>query len=46
MYNGEPLFDEMHTLIKSLGFEILAPVGYLQTDDLQILQMDMLYKKS
>jgi len=45
MYNGEPLFDEMHTFIKSLGFEIVAPVGYLQTEDLQFLQMDVLYKR-
>ncbi|SFN28644.1 methyltransferase, FkbM family [Chitinophaga sp. YR627] len=45
MYDGEPLFDEMHNYVKELGFEFIAPVGFLQTDDLQILQMDLLYKR-
>lgn len=45
MYDGEPLFDEMHSFVKELGFELMAPVGFLQTQDLQILQLDMLYKK-
>lgn len=44
MYDGEPLFDEMHHFVKGLGFELIAPVGFLQSDDLQILQMDLLYK--
>lgn len=46
MYDGEPLFDEMHNFVKSLGFEFIAPVGFFQTDDLQILQMDLLYKRT
>jgi FkbM family methyltransferase len=45
MYDGEPLFDEMHNFVKELGFEFIAPVGFLQTDALQILQMDLLYKR-
>jgi FkbM family methyltransferase len=45
MYEGEPLFDEMHNYVKELGFEFIAPVGFLQTDALQILQMDLLYKR-
>jgi FkbM family methyltransferase len=45
MYDGEPLFDEMHNYVKELGFEFMAPVGFLQTDELQILQMDLLYKR-
>ena len=45
MYDGEPLFDEMHNYVKELGFEFIAPVGFLQTDELQILQMDLLYKR-
>jgi hypothetical protein len=45
MYDGEPLFDEMHNFVKELGFEFIAPVGFLQTNDLQILQMDLLYKR-
>lgn len=45
MYEGEPLFDEMHNFVKDLGFEFIAPVGFLQSDKLQILQMDLLYKR-
>ncbi|NIG54436.1 FkbM family methyltransferase [Chitinophaga sp. Cy-1792] len=45
LYKGEPLFDEMHHFVKSLGFEFIAPVGFLQSGKLQILQMDLLYKK-
>jgi FkbM family methyltransferase len=45
MYDGEPLFDEMHNFVKDLGFEFIAPVGFLQSENLQILQMDLLYKR-
>lgn len=45
MYDGEPLFDEMHTYVKELGFELIAPVSTLQSKNLQILQMDMLYRR-
>jgi len=45
MYDGEPLFDEMHDFVKALGFELIAPVGFLQSEKLQILQMDLLYKR-
>ena len=46
MYDGEALFEEMHTIVKNLGFELIAPTGFLQSKNLQVLQMDMLYKKS
>jgi len=45
LYDGEPLFDEMHSFVKDLGFELIAPVGFLQSEKLQILQMDLLYKR-
>lgn len=45
LYDGEPLFDEMHSFVKELGFELIAPVGFLQSEKLQILQMDLLYKR-
>ncbi len=45
MYKGEPLFEEMHTYVKEIGFELIAPIGFLQSENLQILQMDMLYKR-
>ncbi len=46
MYEGEPLFEEMHDYLSSLGFKIIAPVGFFQTSNFQIPQMDMLYKRS
>lgn len=46
MYQGEPLFDEMHEFVKSHGFNLIAPVGFLQTGNLQIPQMDVLYKRA
>ncbi|MCW3467878.1 FkbM family methyltransferase [Chitinophaga nivalis] len=45
MYEGEPLFDEMHDFVKELGFSFVAPVGFLQSPQLQLLQMDLLYKR-
>ncbi len=45
MYDGEPLFDEMHNFVKDLGFDFIAPVGFLQSDKLQIMQMDLLYQR-
>jgi FkbM family methyltransferase len=44
MYDGEPLYDEMHFFLKSLGFEIVAPVGFLEGKNGAILQMDFLYR--
>ncbi|HEV7349024.1 FkbM family methyltransferase [Telluribacter sp.] len=45
MYEGEPLFDEMHEYVKNLGFQLIGPVGSLQSSSSQIMQMDMLYKR-
>jgi hypothetical protein len=39
------LFNEMNEFINSLGFKLLAPVGFLQAPNLQIVQLDMLYKR-
>jgi FkbM family methyltransferase len=46
LYEGEPLFEEMHEFVKGLGFGIVGPVGMLEGNDGQILQMDMLYQRS
>jgi len=45
MYDGEPLFDEIHQLLHELGFAIHSPVGLFTAKDEKILQMDMLYKR-
>jgi hypothetical protein len=46
MYEDEPLFEEMNEFMKESGFQLIAPVGFLQTDNLQIVQLDMLYKRN
>lgn len=46
MYEGEPLFDEMHSYVKALGFSLIGPVGSLQTSNNRIVQMDMLYQRN
>lgn len=46
MYNGEPLFDEMHRFLKDIGFELIAPVGFLEDKNGDILQMDFLYRNN
>lgn len=45
MYEGEPLFEEMHDYVQSLGFSLLGPIGLLQDGEGRISQMDMLYKR-
>lgn len=44
MYQGEALYDEMHSFLKELGFELVAPVGLLEGKNGAILQMDFLYR--
>lgn len=43
MYEGEPVFNEMHEYVKSKGFELIVPVGSLQNKTGQYLQLDVLY---
>jgi FkbM family methyltransferase len=45
LYEGEPVFEEMHDLMKTLGYALVAPLGFLESNRLQVLQMDLLYKK-
>lgn len=45
LYEQEPLFEEMHNFVTSLGYYLICPVGLWQKSDLQILQMDILYGK-
>jgi len=45
MYEGELLFEKMDDLLKQFGFKIVAPLGFLQTNDLQIPQIDFLYER-
>jgi FkbM family methyltransferase len=45
MYENEPLFDEMHDFVKSLGFEFKTPLNCLRNNKSEIMQMDVLYTK-
>ncbi|GAA4434486.1 [alpha-L-fucopyranosyl-(1-_3)-alpha-L-rhamnopyran osyl-(1-_3)-2-O-methyl-alpha-L-rhamnopyranosyl] dimycocerosyl phenol-phthiocerol 2'''-O-methyltransferase [Ravibacter arvi] len=45
MYEGEPLFEEMHELVCKMGFKLIGPVGSLEVGASQIAQMDMLYAR-
>ena len=45
MYDNEPLFMEMHDFLSSLGFVLITPLSAFQNSDLQILQLDLLYRK-
>jgi len=45
LYEGEPLFEEMHEFVGRLGFGIVGPVGLLEGKNRQVLQMDMLYRR-
>lgn len=45
MYDGEPLFEEMHEMVRKMGFKLIAPIGYLEVKEALIVQMDMLYSR-
>ena len=44
LYKNELLFNDMHEYVTNLGFEFIAPLGFLRGNNSQILQMDVLYK--
>ena len=45
LYEGEPLFSEMHAYVTGLGFELIAPVGYLEDENHVMLQTDLLWRR-
>lgn len=45
MYEGEADFGEMLDFAKALGFELVAPVGFLESEDHVILQTDLLWRR-
>lgn len=45
LYEGEPLFAEMYAYVSSLGFELVAPVGYLEDESHVMLQTDLLWRR-
>ncbi len=45
LYEGEPLFEEMYHYVRSLGFELVAPVGSLEDERHVLLQTDLLWRR-
>jgi FkbM family methyltransferase len=45
LYETEPLFSEMYAYVNSLGFELVAPVGFLENEDHVMLQTDLLWQR-
>jgi hypothetical protein len=45
LYEGEPLFEEMYHFVRSLGFELVAPVGSLENEQHVMLQTDLLWRR-
>lgn len=45
LYDGEPLFAEMYAHVTALGFELVAPVGFLENSSHVILQNDLLWRR-
>jgi FkbM family methyltransferase len=45
LYDGQPLFDEMHAYVKELGFQFVAPLDVHIGKDSVIIEMDVLYQR-
>jgi len=45
LYEGQPLFDELHAYVKAQGFEFVAPVGFNTGKHDAIIEMDALYRR-
>jgi len=45
LYDGEPLFQEMNKYVTSLGYELIAPVGFLENEQGVLLQVDLLWRR-
>ena len=45
LYEGEPLFADMYAFVQSLGYELVAPVGFLENEDHVFLQADLLWRR-
>jgi FkbM family methyltransferase len=44
-YEGEALFEEMHTIASDHGFVLLGPVGFLEDGRHRVVQLDLLYRR-
>jgi FkbM family methyltransferase len=46
MYHEEPLFSELHEFVSSLGFNLLAPLSFLEAGNMMLVQADLLYVRA
>lgn len=46
LYKGELLFPEMHSFLSSKGFELIQPLSFYEADNFEILEMDVIYKRT
>ena len=45
LYENQPMFDDLHSILKSTGFQIIAPVGMNRGLFNRVIEMDMLYAR-
>lgn len=45
MYEGEKVFGEMFDLVRSLGFELVAPLDFWTGPSLKICEVDLLWRR-
>jgi FkbM family methyltransferase len=46
LYEDQPLFNEINTLLNEHNFKLVAPIDFYEGNNLQIIEIDFLYKKS
>jgi FkbM family methyltransferase len=46
LYEQEPVFDEMYGFVSSIGYELVAPVGFLRDNNHAMIQSDLLWRRS
>lgn len=45
LYQGQPLFPEMHEFLSQNGYEVVGPVGFNEGANQMIIEMDFLYRR-
>ena len=45
LYDGEPLYAAMYEYVSALGFDLVAPVGFLQDRNHVTVQSDLLWRR-
>jgi len=43
LYTGQPLFDEMHSFIRNLGYRLVAPLYLNKGKEGRVIEVDVLY---